>query len=44
MPKRRKKPRVKTSFPLKRDEKGKVTPVEGVKGPFADTVKEKEKY
>ena len=44
MPKRRKKPRFKTSFPLKRDEKGKVTPVEGVKGPFADTVKEKERY
>jgi hypothetical protein len=47
MPKKKKntkKPRFKTSFPLQRDEKGKVTPVEGVKGGFADTLKEKGKW
>ena len=40
MPKKKKK----TSFPLQRDKKGKVTPVEGVTGPFADTWKEKKKW
>ena len=40
MPKKKKK----TSFPLQRDKKGKVTPVEGVTGPFADTVKAKKKW
>ena len=40
MPKRK----TKTSFPLQRDAKGTVTPVKGVKGVFADTVKAKKKW
>jgi|TARA_R100000501_G_C2615556_1_gene109231 hypothetical protein len=38
------RPAPRTSFPLQRDKKGKVTPVKGVKGGFAKAVKEKKKW